>query len=96
MNEWDTFNETFWTSIEYFYINLNLENISKSDYSHTKKSGILSKLIILGPAMKNACKVTLCYCAMFFCKKIVMFALTFTFLIPVIFILHSDYHDLQH
>ena len=37
MNEWDTFNETFRPIIEYFYIKLNLENFSKSDYSYTKK-----------------------------------------------------------
>ena len=65
MTEWNTFNEKFWPIIEYFYINLNLENFSRSDYSYTKKPGILLKLIVLGPPIKNVYKVILCFCPMF-------------------------------
>ena len=36
IEEWETFNETSLPKKEHFYSNLNMEDISDSDYNHAK------------------------------------------------------------
>ena len=37
MNDWEKFNETTLPKKEEFYINLNLEDITDTDYMHTRR-----------------------------------------------------------
>ena len=48
MNNWERFNETLLPNKEAFYINLNLEDITDTDYTHANKVFIEFKLKHLG------------------------------------------------
>ena len=48
MDFWEKFNETALPSKEAFYGNLNLENISDEDYTHTQKVWDVFKIKNLG------------------------------------------------
>ena len=37
MDDWEKFNKTLLPEKEYFYIHLNMENITDADYAHAKR-----------------------------------------------------------
>ena len=89
MHNWERFNETLLPNKEAFYSNLNMEDITDTEYWHANKVFKEFKLKNLGEFMICMCKV-IYYCMQMYLKILETCVLKYMNLILLISYLHQD------